>query len=194
MPAIAIAVFCVLLSRATGFKPGYLYGFVGGLVFLGAREPDDRTKGRLVLVAAGCLMVLSLAAWSLAIPVTNAVEAGSSWLQVIRTICIAAFVAGLQGLVFRLVPLSFMAGGTLIRWNKWIWGALFALGVFLFWHVLLNPDSTYGKAFTTHQREAGDRAARLLDGRHGRHLRVLLVDHEAGGGGRSGARDGGARL
>jgi len=145
--AIGIAILCVLLSRITGFRPGYLYGFVGGLAFLGAGEPDDRKKGRLVLLAAGCLLVVSLAAWFLAIPLTNAVDAGSSWLKVIQGICVATFVAGLEGLLFGLVPLSFMDGGALFRWNKWVWGGVFGVAVFLFWHVLLNKNSKYGAAF-----------------------------------------------
>jgi hypothetical protein len=91
---------------------------------------------------------VSLAAWLLAVPVTNAVEAGSSWLKVLQGICVATFVAGLEGLLFGLVPLSFMDGGTLFRWNKWVWGGVFGVALFLFWHVLLNKSSKYGAAFT----------------------------------------------
>ena len=144
--AIVIAIICVIISRVSGFTPGYLYGFVGGLAFLGAGEPDDRTKGRLVLLAAACLLVVSLVAWFLAWPLTNAVSAGSSSLEVIQGICVATFVAGMEGLVFGLIPLSFMDGATLFRWNKWVWGGVFAVPVFLFWHVLLNKHSKYGAA------------------------------------------------
>jgi hypothetical protein len=144
--AIAIAIICVIISRVSGFTPGYLYGFVGGLAFLGAAQPDDRKKGRLVLLAAACLLVVSLAAWFLAWPLTNAIGAGSSWLEVIQGICVATFVAGLEGLVFGLVPLSFMDGATLFRWNKWVWGGVFGVAVFLFWHVLLNKHGKYGAA------------------------------------------------
>jgi hypothetical protein len=145
--AIGIAIVCVILSRLTGFKPGYLYGFVGGMAFLGTQQPDDRKKGRLVLLAAGCLLAVSLAAWFLAVPLTNAAEAGSSWLKILQGICVGTFVAGLEGLVFGLVPLSFMDGGTLFRWNKWVWGGVFGIVIFLFWHVLLNKNSKYGAAF-----------------------------------------------
>ncbi|HLA82770.1 MAG TPA: FGLLP motif-containing membrane protein, partial [Thermoleophilia bacterium] len=146
--AIGIAIVCVILSRLTGFRPGYLYGFVGGMAFLGAQQVDDRKKARLVLIASGCLFAVSLAAWLLALPVTNAVEAGSSWLKVLQGVCVATFVAGLEGLLFGLVPLNFMDGGTLFRWNKWVWGGVFGVAVFLFWHVLLNKNSKYGAAFS----------------------------------------------
>jgi len=146
--AIGIALVCVLLSRLTGFLPGYLYGFVGGLAFLGAREPDARKKARLVLVASGCLLAVSLVAWFLAVPVTNAVESGSSWLKVLQGICVSTFVAGLEGLFFGLIPLSVTDGGTLFRRSKLLWAGAFAVATFLFWHVLLNKDSKYGAAFT----------------------------------------------
>ena len=145
--AIGIAIVCVLLSRLTGFKPGYLYGFVGGMAFLGAQQPDDRRKGRLVLLATGCLFVVSLAAWFLAVPLTHAVEAGSSWLKVLQGICVGTFVVGLEGLLFALIPLSVTDGGTLFRWNKMAWAGAFGLAAFLFWHVLLNKNSKYGAAF-----------------------------------------------
>jgi hypothetical protein len=145
--AIGIAIVCVLLSRLTGFKPGYLYGFVGGMAFLGAQQPDDRRKGRLVLLATGCLFVVSLAAWLLAVPLTGAVEAGSSWLKVLQGICVGTFVVGLEGLFFGLIPLSITDGGTLFRWNKVVWAGAFGLAAFLFWHVLLNKNSKYGAAF-----------------------------------------------
>jgi hypothetical protein len=57
-------------------------------------------------------------------------------------------VAGLEGLLFGLLPLSMTDGGTLFRWNKIVWGVLFGIVLFLFWHVLLNKDSKYGAAFT----------------------------------------------
>ena len=145
--AIGIAIVCVLLSRLSGFKPGYLYGFVGGMAFLGAQQPDDRKKGRLVLLATGCLFAVSLAAWFLAVPLTNVVEAGSSWLKVLQGICVGTFVVGLEGLFFGLIPLSITDGGTLFRWNRVVWAGAFGLATFLFWHVLLNKNSKYGAAF-----------------------------------------------
>ena len=50
-------------------------------------------------------------------------------------------------LLFGLVPLSFMEGGSLFRWSKVLWSAMFGVALFLFWHVLLNKNSKYGAAF-----------------------------------------------
>jgi N-acetylneuraminic acid mutarotase len=145
--ALAIAVFCILLSRVSGFRPGYVYGFVGGLAFLTAQRPDTARAGRLTLLGTGCLLVVSLAAWFAAEPLARSVEAGNSGLTVLLRICKAVFLAGLQGVTFRLVPLKFMGGQALFRWNKWLWGGSFLVSGFLFWHVLLNRDGTSLQAF-----------------------------------------------
>ena len=145
--AIAIAVVCVIVSRLTHFSPGYIYGFVGGTVFLGALHPGDGRKARVVLIGAVCLLAVGMAAWFLAIPVARAAADGSGWASWLETICIAVFVAGLEGLFFGLLPLGVLDGGDLFRWNKIIWAIVFVAVVFLFWHVLLNKDSKYGAAF-----------------------------------------------
>ena len=31
----------------------------------------------------------------------------------------------------------------MIKWNKWVWGALLLVSGFAFWHVLVNPTSGY---------------------------------------------------
>ena len=56
--SLAVAVVCVLISRVTGFQPGYLYGLLIGLAFAhersgveegrataGRRGPDARHRG-----------------------------------------------------------------------------------------------------------------------------------------------------
>ena len=145
--AIAIAVVCVIVSRLTHFSPGYVYGFVGGMAFLGGFDSEGGKKGRVVLVGAACLLAVSVAAWFIAIPVAEAAAGGSGWATWLETICTAVFVAGLEGLFFGLLPLSVMDGGDLFRWSKVAWAILFAVVVFLFWHVLLNKGSKYGAAF-----------------------------------------------
>lgn len=145
--AIAIAVLCVLISRLTHFSPGYIYGFVAGTVFLGGREPDARDQGRLVLFSAVCLLAVSIAAWFITIPLAESSAGGSRWASGLESICTAIFVTGLEGLVFGLLPLSVMDGGDLFRWSKAAWAVLFAVVLFLFWHVLLNQNSAYASAF-----------------------------------------------
>lgn len=146
--AMGIAVGCVIFSRLVGFQPGYLYGFVGGMAFLSGAEPDDDKMGRLMLLSGLALLGVSLVAWFLAVPLTAAAGGGGAFmLEIARGACVGIFVAGLEGLLFGLIPLSFMDGEKIFRWNKWIWLASFGTVAFLFWHVLLNKNSKYLAAF-----------------------------------------------
>jgi hypothetical protein len=79
--AIVVAVFCVILSRLTGFVPGYLYGFVGGMAFLTAWRPDERREARMVLTGSLCLLVVSLGAWFLTLAVAPPPGGGGGGLE-----------------------------------------------------------------------------------------------------------------
>ncbi len=52
-------------------------------------------------------------------------------------------VAGLENAVFAMLPLRFMPGAAVYQWNRPVWVALIALGLFGFAHVLLNPSAGY---------------------------------------------------
>ncbi len=54
------------------------------------------------------------------------------------------FIAGLEGLVFALAPMRFLAGEKVFRWNRWVWSALFGLGAFAVIHFLAHPGQGYG--------------------------------------------------
>jgi len=60
----------------------------------------------------------------------------------------AIFIAGLEGLLFTLVPLTFMDGATVMAWSRAVWGVTFGLAAWLFFHVLINPSSAYLGALT----------------------------------------------
>src|SRR6058998_1507900 len=53
-------------------------------------------------------------------------------------------VAGLENAVFAMLPLRFMPGGAVFKWNRIVWAVLIGLGVFGFAHVLLNPSAGAG--------------------------------------------------
>jgi hypothetical protein len=146
--AIAIAVACVAISRVMGFHPGYVFGIVGGLAFATTVEPDSKSYGRMVLISAGALLAVSFIAWFAAVPVAAAVESdGGFLLTTLQAGLISMFVMGLEALLFGLLPLGFMDGEKVLRWNKFAWVAAFGTVAFAFWHVLLNPNSKYLDSF-----------------------------------------------
>ncbi|MBA4370958.1 MAG: hypothetical protein C0418_05195 [Coriobacteriaceae bacterium] len=139
--ALGVALVCVLISRAMSFHPGYVYGMVGGLAFVGSTEPERDRMGRLVLMASLALLAVSVGAWLLMVP-ASAWNGGFA-AELAQGTLAGVFVMGLEGLLFGLMPMRFMDGEKVWDWNRWAWLGLFGAVAFSFWHVLLNRDSKY---------------------------------------------------
>ena len=136
--SLLIGVACVVLSRLTGFQPGYLYGLLIGLAF--ARELSAAEEGRATAIGAVVMLAVAFAAWL----GLGAMPEGEGFaLVVLRTSLAALMVAGLEGVVFGLLPMRFLPGEPLYAWNRILWGTLLAVGAFAFFHILINPASGY---------------------------------------------------
>ena len=136
--SLLIGVACVLLSRLTNFQPGYLYGLLIGLAF--ARELSAAEEGRATAIGAALMLAVAFGAWL----GLGALPQGEAFgLVVARTALAALMVAGLEGVVFGLLPMRFLPGEPLYAWNRMLWGVLLAIGAFAFFHILINPASGY---------------------------------------------------
>ncbi|MGH9265915.1 MAG: FGLLP motif-containing membrane protein [Acidimicrobiales bacterium] len=141
--SVVIAVVMVVLSRLVEFQPGYMYGALAGLAFRSALSEKEQGK----LTAANWLLslVVSVGAFFLRAPVTAAAaEPGSSIWWIGLEICLAIiFLWGVEGLAVAMLPMRFLDGQKVMRWNRAAWAVLFFLGVFATVHVLLRPGSGY---------------------------------------------------
>ncbi|HXL42303.1 MAG TPA: FGLLP motif-containing membrane protein, partial [Actinomycetota bacterium] len=143
LPGTAVvAIVCVGISRLLHFVPGYLYGLIAGLEF--RQEPED-TTGRLTSLAALTILIIGLATWAARAPVAAAAgrEGAGFWVVAIDACLATIFVIGLETLVLTLIPLRFLEGAKVTRWNRAVWVALFASALFAFVHILLQPSSGY---------------------------------------------------
>jgi hypothetical protein len=141
--ALLVVAACVLVSRLIGFLPGYLYGLLAGVAV--AALLSKRQEGRAAAVGAVLTAVAGLGAW-LAWSATHAsLGAAPSLGAVAGDAALATlFIAGLEGLVFALAPMRFLAGEKVFRWNRWVWSVLFGLGAFAVIHFLAHPGQGYG--------------------------------------------------
>ena len=137
-----LALTCVLLSRSTGFRPGLILGTLAAVQVsraLNTREEGEKTAFAYLVTAGTALL-----AWLAYAPVTAYVEraghAGFGML-VLQTVLATLFLGGVGGSLFGLVPLDFLDGGTLRRWNPWAWFGLFFAALLGFVHVLLRHGS-----------------------------------------------------
>jgi hypothetical protein len=138
---IAVAAACVLITRLTGFQPGYLYGLVIGLVF--ATELAAAAEGRGAFIAAAWMLAVALAAWMALIPVGSAAADGAIGPMILQATLTTLVVGGLEGVAIGLLPLRFLPGEAVLAWSRRAWAILFGIGVFAFLHVLVNPSSGY---------------------------------------------------
>ena len=140
--ALLIAALFVLVSRLGNLQPGYLYGIVLGAIFVS--DVSERDEGRETFYGAVWTLVAALLAWvaltwlrGLGLP-----EDGFG-VTLLSTAFAATLVAGLEAAAFALMPLRFLPGYTLYRWNRLAWALLWGLGLFAFVHILIGPTSGY---------------------------------------------------
>lgn len=147
---LAVGLGCVLISRLTGFQPGYLYGLVIGFVV--SRHLTHAEEGRSLALATAAALAGSVVAWLLLTAVRAAAPATAAnpslddpgyVAAVIETACVTVVVAGLETAVFGLMPIRFLPGEKVFAYHRLAWLVLLGLGTFAFCHVILNPSSGY---------------------------------------------------
>jgi hypothetical protein len=141
--ALLVAVVCVLVSRLTHFEPGYLYGVLGGAVFVAALERRD--EGRAEVTVSVVVLVLALGSWIAFEPVSHAAtKAGAGYpVLALDSLLASLFIGSLEGMLFGLVPLRFLPGARIKNWSWAAWAVLAAVVAYVFVHVLLMPESGY---------------------------------------------------
>ena len=144
--AILVSIFAVVLSRLVTFQPGLVYGFVASAVIVAPVALSRRDDATLVLWPALGLLVVSVLAWLLLGPVRVAAAGGALVPALAETILAMIVIGGLETLFVSMLPLRFMDGATVMRWNRLAWALAFGAVTFLWWQLLLNQDHAYVEA------------------------------------------------
>jgi hypothetical protein len=140
--ALAIAALFVLVSRLGNLQPGYLYGIVLGAIFV--NDVSDKEEGRETFYGSLWTLAAAFLAW-LALTWARSLgyDPNGFGITLLTTAFAAILVAGLEATAFGLMPLRFMPGHAVYRWNRLGWALLFGLSVFGFVHILIGPSSGY---------------------------------------------------
>jgi hypothetical protein len=140
--ALVIAALFVLVSRVGNLQPGYLYGIVLGAIFVA--EVDGKEEGRETFLGSVWTLAAALVAWlALTWVRTEGFAEDGFEVTLLSTAFAAVLVAGLEATAFGLMPLRFMPGYSIYRWNRLGWAVLFGVSVFAFIHILIGPTSGY---------------------------------------------------
>jgi hypothetical protein len=140
LPAgLLIGAVCVLISRLSGFTPGYFYGLVYSLAFVVSLPKAQ--NGQLVTLSSLAALLVSVLAWFAWTPLhsLNITGLGALGLLVLTTTLASLFVGGLVGSLLSLIPLRFLVGHQVFAWRRSVWAFTFGLAVFLVLQVLLLP-------------------------------------------------------
>jgi hypothetical protein len=140
--ALAIAALFVLVSRIGNLQPGYLYGIVLGAIFV--TEVSDQEEGRETFYGSVWTLAAAVVAWIGLTWVRSLGYADDSFgAMLLSTGFAATLVAGLEATAFGLMPMRFMPGHAVYKWNRLGWALLFGVSVFAFIHILIGPTSGY---------------------------------------------------
>jgi hypothetical protein len=141
--SVMVSILMVVASRVFHFQPGYFYGALAGLAFRSALT--ERVQGRMTAANWVFSLVVSAVAWFARIPVTAvAARPGASIWWIGLEVCLALiFLWGVEGLAVAMLPLHFLDGRKVFRWNRAAWAALFFLGLFATFEILMAPGSGY---------------------------------------------------
>lgn len=137
----------VAMSRMANFLPGYCYGLFTGLVY--HQNPTEKEDGEGVAISALMLLVVAIIGWFSWVPIKEAAmgDNPSFGVLVIDAAIATLWVAALTSTVFGLMPLRFMYGEVVKKWNFAGWAIIYITGVYLFAYTLLNPAiGIYGKS------------------------------------------------
>jgi hypothetical protein len=140
LPAgLALAVVMVVFSRLINFEPGYLYGFVCGVLF--TRELPTNEKGHLAALSVCTTLVLSALAWIAWVPINAAALRPGAFVGVVLLddLLAALFVSGLVGSFFGMMPIRGLPGWTVKQWSNRAWAVAFGVTLLGLFQILLRP-------------------------------------------------------
>jgi hypothetical protein len=145
---IIFAVGLVVVSRIFNFEPGFIFGLMTGIAFSdGITERED---GHGLWIASLLVLAVSFAAWFVWIPVKSSVDASHdpAFIMVaLDTLLATVWVAGVQSVVFSLIPIRFMDGEKVALWSRVAWFGIYVFALFVFVHTVLHPrDNQVGTA------------------------------------------------
>lgn len=136
----------VVISRLSNFLPGYCYGLFTGLVY--AKDVKETEDGEGLALASIMLLAVGLLGWFLWIPFKNAATGTnpSFWILIVDSAFASLWVSTLTATIFGLLPMRFLYGEPVKKWNSKVWAVIYFTGVYLFVYTLLNPAiGIYGK-------------------------------------------------
>jgi hypothetical protein len=134
--SLIVVAAAVIFTRLTGFAPGIIFGLVAGVAFGTVLATTE--KARVALVGLGYSFVVAVIGWvgysALAATAGAHPNAGEVFLS--ETLSSMA-IGGIAALPIALIPIRGLTGYDVFRWNRWVWGSAYGIGLLGFFIVLM---------------------------------------------------------
>ncbi|SDM53436.1 Ig-like domain-containing protein [Allokutzneria albata] len=132
----ALALIMAILSRVLNSPVPYVYGLV--ITFIALKKPEDDAQGRATLGGGIAVLVTCVGLWVVCAPLVVAgrdAHPGSPAYAVAVAVCVV-LAAGIQVVVFGLLPIKPLDGFALKKWSKVAWWALYVPAIVVYVHVV----------------------------------------------------------
>ncbi|HEU0205077.1 MAG TPA: FGLLP motif-containing membrane protein [Pseudolysinimonas sp.] len=142
MPAaLLIVALSVLVSRLADISPGFLFGLVMGVAY--ARELKLVQEAKLALLGAALTIAAGILAW-LGFSALRAAGGSGFWYQLSLETLVAITLEAVGTMIIAMLPLTFLDGRTIFRWNKWAWAGVYLLTVVVFVVIVMPISNNWG--------------------------------------------------
>jgi len=142
MPAALIIVaLSVVVSRLADISPGFLFGLVMGVAY--ARELKVVQEAKLALLGAAFTIAAGILAW-LGFSALRAAGGSGFWYELSLETLVAITLEAIGTMIIAMLPLTFLDGKTIFRWNKWAWAGIYLLTVAVFAVIVMPISNNWG--------------------------------------------------
>ncbi len=132
--SLLIVVGAVVFTRVTGFEPGIVFGLVAGVGFAGITGRAARAGS--ALTGLGFAFGLAVVAWFAYGSVASLSGTSLAATLFVETLA-STVIGGIVGVPLALIPVRGLAGHRVWEWNRRVWAACYAVGLFAFFVVLM---------------------------------------------------------
>jgi len=139
--ALIIVALSVLVSRLANISPGFLFGLVLAVVF--AREPQLAQRAKLVILTTALTIAAGILAW-LGYSALVGLHGSGFWYELALEALVAITLEAVGTLIITMLPLTFLDGRVIFRWNRWAWAGIYLLTVAVFVVIVMPISNNWG--------------------------------------------------
>ena len=138
---VVVALVSVVITRITGLNPGIVLGFIAGAIIISNTAEHD---GPIIFVPMVSTLLLCVIGLAVLDPIRELTAESDLWLATVpETVTVAIIVGGIEGLLFSLLPITFMDGKKVWDWNRPAWFVIAVPTTFIFIAAFFNQTKSF---------------------------------------------------